>query len=412
MLTPEREQRRFVIFAMARTGSGLLVRLLDSHPQIKCHKELFHAKHIGYFKDEQIDGRGIRTPGLIPEHRETFLYKWTRAMDKKLSQVEAGKMATVTGAVIGSGSAAVKTALWMKEEIREKLKEMGHPGISVQVNIIPGKRAFLEEHSPAAKVEVEREFTDNGIQVQPSLPIMKVNQDGVQLSDGSLVESDIVIIVGRMGGPCPDFNESNYPRLSEFLAEARFYDDPGYRDRNPERFLRMFFEKNKNEADLVGFKLMLVQNEEAKRICAGDPELKKIVLRRENLLATFSSGQIMKKARQSFMNREDIRRSGAIKADFNSRHFETYRKKVYKLYDDLGKMKCAGDKNWLNLEYKDLNDTQTHQVLCNFLDVKIIEQLRSSSKKVNTSNILDRFANPDTVWKHLKKIDQKEWAEE
>jgi len=40
--------RRFVVLAAPRTGSNLLCTLLDSHPDILCHHELFNPKGIHY----------------------------------------------------------------------------------------------------------------------------------------------------------------------------------------------------------------------------------------------------------------------------------------------------------------------------------------------------------------------------
>jgi hypothetical protein len=51
--------QRFVIIAEGRTGSSHLVRVLNSHPQIRCHYEVFHGKTVHAL-----------TPGLKGEARE------------------------------------------------------------------------------------------------------------------------------------------------------------------------------------------------------------------------------------------------------------------------------------------------------------------------------------------------------
>lgn len=42
-----RNAKKFVIFAQGRTGSTLLVNLLDKHPDIKCDSEILHFKRVG-----------------------------------------------------------------------------------------------------------------------------------------------------------------------------------------------------------------------------------------------------------------------------------------------------------------------------------------------------------------------------
>jgi LPS sulfotransferase NodH len=47
--------KRFVLYAIARTGSNYLISQLNNHPLILCHYELFHKENIFYgFSDKQI----------------------------------------------------------------------------------------------------------------------------------------------------------------------------------------------------------------------------------------------------------------------------------------------------------------------------------------------------------------------
>ena len=41
-----RKRQKFVIISYPRTGSNLLCSLLDSHPDILCHLEIFHQEAI------------------------------------------------------------------------------------------------------------------------------------------------------------------------------------------------------------------------------------------------------------------------------------------------------------------------------------------------------------------------------
>jgi hypothetical protein len=399
----------FVIFAMARTGSGYLVKLLDSHPHIESHRELFHAQHIGIFLDKEIPGS--RDFGLVPTHRQTFLKKWSDCINTICQSVKLKDKDTIRGAVLGSGSGAAKFALWTYDELRKKLEEVGTSISRIRIDIYPGEREFLEGFTAGAKGEIDCEFNTFGIKLNGSVSITQINEEGVALNNNEIQTADFIIVTERTGGPCPDLDISKHKGLRKFLDEARFYDDVSYRDADPEAFLRRFFLKSHNNMPVVGFKLMLVQNEMAKKLCAEDTALKKIVLYRNNLLASFSSDQVMKKARKSFMYRDEVRNS-PLKIEFTANAFERYREKVDNLYEQLRQMRCADDNEWLYLEYKELNEPHTHERLAEFLGVGNTKRLRSTSQKVNPGSIIDRFTNSDEAWRYLKSIGRENWCEE
>lgn len=95
---------RFVILAAPRTGSNLLCTLLDSHPEILCHHELFNPQ--GVFKAlahrETIDERQLmeerdRDPLVFLErvwraapHVACIGFKWTRGQNEDVLQSVLG----------------------------------------------------------------------------------------------------------------------------------------------------------------------------------------------------------------------------------------------------------------------------------------------------------------------------------
>lgn len=400
----------FVIFAMARTGSGFLLKLLDSHPRIKCHRELFHAQNIGIFLDEEIPGADKH--GLIPGHRTTFLNKWDKCTQDILRLTEQKKKSSIQGAVIGSGSGAAKFALWAHDEIRDAIGgRLGAEKESVQIDLYPGEREFLQGFTKEAKKEVWDEFESGSIARHESAAIKKIDEQEIVFENGVVKSADFIIVVPRAGGPCPDLDLGRHKGLVNFTRESGFYDDVRLRDSDPEDFLRKFFAVAHDNKSVVGFKLMLVQNEDAKKLCIKDKALKKIVLYRDNLLASFSSDQIMKKARKMSMTREDLRNT-PLKVGFDANEFESYRKKVSNLYSQLERIKDKEDKQWLYLEYKDLKTFAMHERLTSFLGVDHDAHLSTSSKKLNPVSIIDRFTNPGEVRSYLKSIGRKKWESE
>ncbi len=87
---------RFVILAVPRTGSNLLCTLLNSHPQILCHHEVFNP--AGVFSAQGYDGRELAVASLQERDADPlgFLdrvwqtgtgncctgFKWTRGQNR------------------------------------------------------------------------------------------------------------------------------------------------------------------------------------------------------------------------------------------------------------------------------------------------------------------------------------------
>ena len=87
---------RFVVLAVPRVGSNYLCSLLNSHPEILCHHELFHPKgiYLAYgYKDGRLDLDGptrrlSEMPGQADE--PTLEYR----VPRRRGWVPAGRAAT------------------------------------------------------------------------------------------------------------------------------------------------------------------------------------------------------------------------------------------------------------------------------------------------------------------------------
>jgi LPS sulfotransferase NodH len=66
---------KFVIFGHPRCGSTFLCSLLESHPKILCHYEVFHPSDIStvYGFRDKISGIGVYTPQTRDEHPVEFI---------------------------------------------------------------------------------------------------------------------------------------------------------------------------------------------------------------------------------------------------------------------------------------------------------------------------------------------------
>jgi LPS sulfotransferase NodH len=89
---------RFVILASPRSGSNLLCTLLDSHPEILCHHEVYNPSGIYYaleFRDGSLDLGTVETRDRAPHeflnrlwsanlHRDCVGFKMTRGQGEEV----------------------------------------------------------------------------------------------------------------------------------------------------------------------------------------------------------------------------------------------------------------------------------------------------------------------------------------
>jgi LPS sulfotransferase NodH len=86
--TPVRESsraRRFVVVAAPRTGSNWVCSMLNSHPEILCHHEIFNPEGIHYALDHRAGDMDIGTPEERDAAPLDFIGRlWRRDFGKRL----------------------------------------------------------------------------------------------------------------------------------------------------------------------------------------------------------------------------------------------------------------------------------------------------------------------------------------
>ena len=161
----------------------------------------------------------------------------------------------------------------------------------------------------------------------------------------------------------------------------------------------------------VGFKMWCNQNEEACDYLLSHEQVKKIILERENKLASFSSGLIRRQtgiANASSEEKKQLSLSNTSKLEFNQEKFIKYckkRKQMFQKYNTDAK----GDV--LVIRYLDFSNPKTLNDVKKFLGLGC-EDLSLPLIKINGSNIVERFQKGfhKQIESHLKDIDEESWA--
>jgi hypothetical protein len=182
------------------------------------------------------------------------------------------------------------------------------------------------------------------------------------------------------------------------------------RNANPIAFLDRLM--SFHTSGLAGFKLLLahsppVLNEIASR------GYRLIVLKRDNALARYSSIQILVALQQSGerFDRPANQGPSAIKATFDSASFERYVDSDSARWEATTEVLERHAPPFLNLEYGELAWGDGRERALDFLGAER-RPLTAGIEKLNSTDVVSRFANPDVVREYLNSHGLTRWERE
>jgi hypothetical protein len=168
------------------------------------------------------------------------------------------------------------------------------------------------------------------------------------------------------------------------------------REEDPERFIALAFSHPPGKYRVRGFKLFNDHNAAALKAISERPAIRMIVLRRTNLLASFSSAADGE--------------NSAGKIDFHRTDFHLYRTRIERRFAQIDEM-LEGRPNVMRIESADVGQPDVQAQLIGFLGGRRDVKFKTKLQTQNASRVIDRFANPANVAGYLKKHEKPEWAE-
>jgi LPS sulfotransferase NodH len=202
--------------------------------------------------------------------------------------------------------------------------------------------------------------------------------------------------------------EALYPRHipRQLFGSARDLLTAEMCEQDPVSYAYKLFEHSDGAA-AVGFKVFPVHSPSAHRALLEDETISKIVLTRENTLATWSSLLVARLTGRWNTRNKGIQQE--VKAGFDAEAFETFCKRGPRFYDKIDRL-LAGPR--LDITYaKDVMEQRSEPIL-EFLGVSAEHELSCIKQKMLGRSIVDRFEEPDMVRAYLDKIGKPEWAYE
>lgn len=179
-----------------------------------------------------------------------------------------------------------------------------------------------------------------------------------------------------------------------------------YREKFPVDFMEkaIFYDE---KVKYSGFKIFFPQNEEILRHVIKEGEYRKIVLRRDNVLATYSSARTAQASGQGKVRKGD--KINRVKIDFSISDFELFRARREKYFNWAYKLLEEADADFFDIEYTELIGSNKFQEIMKFLGVNNEIELESEVVKRNPSNIIERFNNKKDVINYMEQIGKYEW---
>jgi len=193
-----------------------------------------------------------------------------------------------------------------------------------------------------------------------------------------------------------------------FTSDQRLQSEDmrAYRDEDPIRFMELLYSAGGDDR-IVGFKILEYQARDVQDHLLQRPDIRKVILRRDNMLASYSSNLIANKVRQWRVEAGNRARRTTLEFDpgkFHSyvNHAARYDQHVKDLIDSSGSPMMA-------MEYRDLLRREAQKKLLVFLGADPAYRMSSTVIRQNPGRLRNRFSNWDQVVAALSGTAMDEW---
>lgn len=250
--------------------------------------------------------------------------------------------------------------------------------------------------------------------------IMTARRSGSNFLVSALANCPMILCHGEI------FHEEIFHEDSSEEMSREYFDtlDFRVREQDPAKFVDQVYAMNTN-VHAAGFKMFRDQSPVALAYILADRDIKKIVLRRDNILASYSSLQLARKTglwqhrlrsaaplvADSPRPAPDILEPGDDRVIFDPVSFRSFWDNESETFDYYhGSIAAAGgihlDVDYLALTGGDFSSIER------FLELPAGFVWKSDIGRLNTSRILDRFYNPGDVLEFARKWKIERWLQE
>ena len=187
------------------------------------------------------------------------------------------------------------------------------------------------------------------------------------------------------------------------------------RDENPEEFLERVCEAAYGRPH-IGFKIFSRENDRMLDILIEDASVRKVILYRRNVLASFSSFLVALKTGQYDLRDSEKKKETPL-VKFNGPKFIRYHNRYAGFFRDAIEKLNAANQVFHFVNYEDINNPGVLSNVVAFLGADPSKGISRDAQfkrqiKQNSSDILSRFSNPKAVEKFLRRHGLLHWSHE
>lgn len=238
--------------------------------------------------------------------------------------------------------------------------------------------------------------------------ILSEARSGTSFLTSALQQHPDVLMHGEIFHPCVEWHIN-----SQVLENLDF--DLDQRKEKPMEFIEKIYQNNAGKS-AVGFKIWRSQSHQGVQYIIENKNIKKIILERENCLASFSSYRIAEKT-QIFneLNPNNLIGYKTPKIKFNQKEFMQYVNYYQTTVNYYKQEITKNGPDYLLLTYTDNILSNNLEMVYDFLQINLSFALQGDFLKVNKqTNMLDRFVleDHDSLIECLQQLGKQEWIYE
>ena len=185
------------------------------------------------------------------------------------------------------------------------------------------------------------------------------------------------------------------------------------RDKDPQKFLQFLYDhKFGKRVKTNGFKIFNGHNDPLLKSLLADPKVKKIILKRENLLMAFISKIEAEKSGVYFNIDQDKKpkEEAKQKINFDYRHFKVYEKNNLDFFASCRNQITASNQKHFELDYTEVLNNETLSELLKFLEVDSnTDHLEERFRKQNIKGLQERVENYEEMIAWLEKTERSHY---
>jgi hypothetical protein len=238
--------------------------------------------------------------------------------------------------------------------------------------------------------------------------ILSEARSGTSFLTSALQQHPDVLMHGEIFHPRVEWHIN-----SQVLENLDF--DLDQRKEKPIEFIENIYQNNAGKS-VVGFKIWHSQSHQGVQYIIENKNIKKIILERENCLASFSSRLIAEKTKiYNMTNRGKNNNYQTPEIEFDEHRFHKYVEFCQKTFNFYKNEITKNGQDYLLLTYTDNIMSNNLQMIYDFLQIDPSFALQGDKVKLNQqNNMLERFIEKDRhkIIECLQNLGKQEWIYE